>query len=145
MATVSAEFHPFTYKELFVDVLADFPGLDKDIRAAFVDYKSTGIAGGRIGRDAPYVWPEAAFKSRLMHIHLKLPPGNFPENLPQIDRVCRKGAPERDAVLVYVGGWLEEDRYCLLAVLHPDGHAKAREEKLMRYLARLAQKFRDEN
>lgn len=145
MRKVSADFHPLTYKELFVDVLTDFPGLDLAILAAFIEYKASGVASGRIGRDAPYVWPEAAFKHKLMHIHLKLPPGNFSEKLPQIDRVCKRGTPAKDAVLVYVGGSLEEDRYCLLGVLHPDGHAKAREEKLMRYLARLAQKFRDEN
>lgn len=145
MSAISVEFHPTSYKEFFADVLVNFPGLDEEILRAFENYKTTGVATGRIGRDAPYVRPEAAFQAKLMHIHIKLPPGEFPPNLPQIDRVCRRGAPHRDAALVYVRGELEENRYCLLAFLHPDGHAKAREEKLMRYLARLAQKFRDEN
>lgn len=80
-----------------------------------------------------------------MHIHIMLPPGLFPENLGQMDRTCRKGAPDKDAALVYVRGELEENHYCILGVLYPNAHAKAREEKTMRYLARLAQKFRDEH
>lgn len=60
-----------------------------------------------------------------MHIHLRLPSSLFPANLPQQDRVCRKGAPERDAALVYVRGELEENRYCIFGVFYPDAHAKA--------------------
>ncbi|QQN20991.1 type II toxin-antitoxin system YafO family toxin [Pseudomonas cannabina] len=145
MAVISATFHPLSYVEFFGPLLADYPGLDTDILQAFTEYKATGRASGIIGRDAPYVEPYAAFRANLMHIHLKLPPGEFPKNLPQIDRVCRKGQPHKDAALVYVKGELEEYKYCLLAVLYPSGHAKAREEKIMRYLARLAQQFRDEN
>lgn len=53
-----------------------------------------------------------------MHIHLRLPPSLFPANLPQQDRVCRKGAPERDAALVYVRGELEDNRYCIFGVFY---------------------------
>ncbi|WP_312480751.1 type II toxin-antitoxin system YafO family toxin [Stutzerimonas nitrititolerans] len=63
----------------------------------------------------------------------------------QPDRKCRKGAPHKDAALVYVRGELEESKYCILGVLYPDAHAKARADKIMRYLARLAKEWRDEN
>lgn len=145
MSRASAIIHPDTYRDFFLEVLKDYPGLDSALLKDFATYKQTGIPSDRFGRDAPYVWPVAAFSANLMHIHLKLPPDRFPKNLPQIDRVCRKGAPQKDAALVYVRAELEEHRYCLLAVLYPDGHAKAREEKLMRYLSRLGQQFRDEN
>lgn len=145
MVQVVVTYHPDTYEEFFAEPLKDFPSLAQNLMADFLVYKGTGQLPRRFGRDAPYVHPHAAFRAQLMHIHLKLPPGQFPERLPQIDRVCRTGAPQDDAALVYVRGELEENRYCLFGVLYPNAHAKAREEKVMRYLARFAQRFRDEH
>ncbi|HGN1344087.1 TPA: type II toxin-antitoxin system YafO family toxin, partial [Pseudomonas aeruginosa] len=81
----------------------------------------------------------------LMHIHLKFPPDYFPENLPQSDRKCKVGDPEKDACLVYVQGELYENKYSILGILNPDAHAMARDKNIMSYLSRMAQKFRDEN
>lgn len=145
MNQVTAEYHPDTYNEFFEQPLKDFPTLAENLKADFIRYKTLGDLPRYFGCDVPYTQPHMAFKAQLMHIHLRLPPNLFPSNLPQIDRKCKKGKPQDDAVLVYVRGELEDHRFCILGVLHPDGHAKAREEKLMRYLARLAQKFRDEN
>lgn len=145
MPKLIVTYHPDTYDEFFSDLLADFPTLPQDLMADFLMYKGTGQLPMRFGRDAPYTQPHAAYRAQLMHIHLKLPPDRFPENLPQWDRVCKKQTPHKDAALIYVRGELEEHRYCLFGVLYPDAHARAREEKVMRYLARLAQKFRDEN
>lgn len=142
MPAVLVEYHPDTFEEFFAEPLKDFPTLAEDLMADFVTYIGTGALPSTFGRDAPYVEPYAAYRAHLMHIHLKLPPESFPEGLPQADRTCDR---KRDAALVYVRGELEENRYCILGVLYPHAHAKAREEKIMRYLARLAQKFRDEH
>ncbi|MCW7764213.1 type II toxin-antitoxin system YafO family toxin [Photorhabdus luminescens] len=45
---------------------------------------------------------------------------------------------DNDACLVYVQGLLEENKYSLLAIMHPDAHGKARNPKIMSYLARIA-------
>lgn len=140
MPSVIAEYHPDTFEEFFAEPLKDFPELADDLLADFVRYKSKDELPSTFGRDAPYIQPYAAYRAHLMHIHLKLPPEVFPERLPQIDRTCTK---KRDAALVYVRGELEENRYCIFGVLYPNAHAKAREEKVMRYLARMAQGFRD--
>tara|TARA_Y100000780_G_C13570543_1_gene372716 strand:+ start:683 stop:853 length:171 start_codon:yes stop_codon:yes gene_type:complete len=52
-------------------------------------------------------------------------------------------APDQDAALVYVQGELEEDHYCLLAILYPNAHQQARDNRTIAYLARLAQDFKD--
>lgn len=145
MPAITAKYHPGTFREFFEDPLKDFPTLAEDLMADFTMYKGQGKLPRRFGRDVPYTQPHAAFRAQLMHIHLKLPPGLFPESLPQADRTCSRKLPDKDAALVYVRGELDESRYCILGVLYPNAHAMAREEKTMQYLARLAQKFRDEN
>src|SRR5690554_7950435 len=107
MSKVIVEYHPETYKEFFDEPLKDFPDLAEVIREEFMRYKGLGELPSIFGRDAPYIQPHAALRAQLMHIHLKLPPERFPENLPQYDRTCRKS---RDAALVYVQGELEENR-----------------------------------
>lgn len=145
MDQITAVYHPETYSEFFEEPLKDFPTLAENLKADFVLYKTRGDLPSYFGCDVPYIQPHLAFTTQLMHIHLQLPPNSFPAGLPQFDRKCKKGQPQNDAALVYVRGELEENRYCILGVLHPDAHAKARSEKIMRYLARLAKKFRDEN
>lgn len=142
---VIVEFHPATFDEFFTEPLKDYPSLAADIMSDFILYKGTGKLPARFGRDAPYIQPIQAMRAQLMHIHLALPPDSFPDNLRQYDRVSRKANPNKDAALIYVRGELEENRYCLLGVLYPDAHALQRRDKLMRYLARLAQAFRDDH
>lgn len=129
--------HPKTYGPLFSEVAKDFPGLIDALIRDFRRYVETGIPADYFGRDVPYVEPAAAFKAKLMHIHLRMP-GKFPERRPQNDRTS-------DTALVYVRGELEENQYCLLAIFHPGAHKKARDVKVMQWLARLAQEFRDEH
>ncbi|WP_134677515.1 type II toxin-antitoxin system YafO family toxin [Ectopseudomonas khazarica] len=145
MGSVTVEFHHLSFKEFFSDPLAAYPTLAEDLARDFRIYKEAGVLPSYFGCDVPYLQPQLAFNVNLMHIHLCLPPDTFPANLPQPDRKCRKGAPHKDAALIYVRGELEEDKYCILGVLYPDAHAKARVDKTMRYLARLAKEFRDEN
>ncbi|MGN8247699.1 type II toxin-antitoxin system YafO family toxin [Pseudomonas sp. SMV7] len=145
MEPITAVYHPETYAEFFSQPLKDFPSLADNLLADFINYKSGRGLPSYFGCDVPYTQPHLAYTAQLMHIHLQLPPHAFPEGVPQFDRKCKKGQPQNDAALVYVRGELEENRYCILGVLHPDAHAKARSEKIMRYLARLAKKFRDEN
>lgn len=136
MGSVIAEYHPATFEAFFSEPLKDFPSLADDLLADFVHYKSMDQLPATFGRDAPYVEPWAAFDAGIMHIHLKLPPEFFPKKRPQFDRTT-------DTALVYVRGDLEDNRYMIFGVLHPNAHAQAREERIMRYLARLAKEFRD--
>lgn len=145
MGHVKAGYHEATYEEFFAKPLEQFPTLAQDLLSDFLRYKAEGKLPSYFGRDVAYTHPQLALNAHLMHIHLCLPPDFFPPNLPQFDRKCRMGAPHKDAALVYVRGDLEEDTYCLIAVLHPDAHGQARQEKIMRYLARLAKEFRDQN
>lgn len=132
-------------KDEFGDFFVRFPTLEQAIIDDFSRYKDTGAVPNYFGRDVAYTQPHAALKAGLMHIHLRLPPGTFPDRLPQADRVCRVGEPENDACLVYVQGELYEERYSLIAVMHPDAHGQARRPEIMNYLSRIAQKFRDDN
>ncbi|AUU88772.1 hypothetical protein C2U55_06615 [Enterobacteriaceae bacterium ENNIH3] len=142
---IEASINPATKAEFFDKVFIDYPKLEASIIDDFIRYKATGQLPRYFGRDVAYTEPHGAFKAGLMHIHLCLPPNVFPEKCPQPDRVCKKGAPEKDACLVYVQGELYENKYSLIAIMHPDAHGKARQPKVMSHLARIAQKFKDEN
>jgi mRNA interferase YafO len=144
---INVEFHPDTYTELFEDILQTYPDLLQKLLRDFKRYKESDgtFLPKYFGRDAAYVEPHAAFKARLMHIHICLPPGSFQKGRPQNDRTCRTGEPARDAALVYVQGELEEDQYRLIAFLHPNAHSKAQDRQIMSYLARIAQTFRDQH
>lgn len=143
--SVVVEFNSETYEALFQDVLTDYPGLLSTIVSDFTRY----ISSDRLwlpryfGREAADVKPEAALDAGLMHIHIALPPTVFPEKRPQHDRTCPMGSPQQDAALVYTQGLFEENRYSLIAFLHPNAHGKAREREIMNYLVRVANRFRD--
>lgn len=137
--------NPATRDAFFKDFFIRFPELEQAIIDDFTRYKETGELPSYFGRDVAYTQPYAAFKSGLMHIHLALPPKSFSVNLPQADRVCRKGVPDDDACLVYVQGLMEENTYSLIAVMHPDAHGEARRPEIMNYLCRIAQDFKDNN
>jgi mRNA interferase YafO len=133
---VEVRFHPDTLSTMFTDAEKDFPGLLAKLLSDFKAYKEQDTLPNYFGRDAPYIQPPAALNARLMHLHLK--PTGFPRNRPQLDRTS-------DISLVYTRGELEENQFCILAVFHPGAHAQARDTALMRYLARLAQEFREEH
>lgn len=142
---VIVEFNPETYESLFCDVLVDYPGLLNGLISDFTKY----IESDRLrlppyfGREAAYIKPQSAINAGLMHIHIAIPPTVFPNGRPQHDRTCPVGAPHQDAALVYTQGLFEENRYSLIALLHPDAHARARLREIMDYLARVASRFRD--
>lgn len=145
--TVEVTFNPVAFAEFFSPVDDRYPGLSAQLLDDFRQYiLSNRLAPPRyFGRDAPYTQPAEALRACLMHIHIKLPPGSFPQDRAQYHRVCKKDKPGEDAALVYVQGELYEDRYQLLAFLWPDAHGQARQRDLMRYLAKLAEGFRAEN
>lgn len=145
MPAVTVEIHPATKAEFFSQVLAAYPTLINDLEADFKAYKGDGVLPSYFGCDVAYTQPAAVYNAHMMHIHLCLPPDFFPPNTPQFDRKCPMKNPLKDAALVYVRGELEESRFCILGVLHPGAHAKAREENMMKYLARMAKQFRDQN
>lgn len=140
-------YHPATFDEFFSRVDEKHPGLSASLVEDFKLYVDSGrgIVPKYFGRDAPYMQPHEAERAHLSHIHIKLPPGEFKQNVAQYYRVCSWGNPMEDAALVYVRGWLEEDRYMLLAFLWPDAHGLARRRPVMRYLSHLASEWRDQN
>lgn len=139
-------YHPTTYSDFFEPIDQKHTGLSRRLMDDFKVYIDSGrtTVPKYFGRDAPYMQPYEVERACLSHIHIKLPPGTFRQDIAQYDRVCSR-VPSQDAALVYVRGWLEEDRYLLLAFLWPDAHGLAKGQSLMRYLAQLAQNWRDEN
>ncbi|MET6581854.1 type II toxin-antitoxin system YafO family toxin [Morganella morganii] len=111
----------------------------------FKKYKSDGVVPSYFGRDVAYVQPYSALKACLMHIHLKIPPDKFPSDRVQYYRTHKTDDSENDICLVYTQGLIEDHRYSIIAILHPDAHVKARDYKVMDALAQLAQDFRDNN
>ncbi|NWC26898.1 type II toxin-antitoxin system YafO family toxin [Pseudomonas tolaasii] len=139
------EFNADTYEELFKPIIQSYPELLVGILSDFKSY----IDSDRIelpayfGCEVAYTQPEEAYKEGLMHIHLAIPPVTFPEDRPRGDRKCPMGDPMKDAALVYAQGLYEEDRYTLIAILHPGAHSKARQRSIMKCLAAAARRFRD--
>lgn len=81
----------------------------------------------------------------IEHIHLCIPPRNFPKRQKQGQRKCRKGEPENDVALVYARGLFENHRFCIIGILMPDAHEQANNNELMTWLGRLGREFRSEN
>lgn len=141
------QYHPTTFAEYFEPLDARYPGLSAKLSDDFKVYMDShqGIVPKYFGRDAPYMQPAEAEQAKISHIHIKLPPGYFRQDIAQYYRVCSWRHPREDAALVYARGYLEEHSYLLLAFLWPDAHALARDKSLMRYLAQLASEWRDQN
>lgn len=144
---IEVAFHPDTFDAFFAPVDVKHPGLSDLLKREFHRYIESRrqIIPSIFGRDVPYTQPSHALQACLMHIHIKIPPATFPQNTPQHDRMCKRGCPRDDAALVYVPGELYEDRHLVLAFLWPDAHGKARDNRSMGYLARLAREWRDVN
>lgn len=145
--TVEVSFHPGTYGEFFAPVDEKHSGLSATLSSEFRRYVESNrqVIPSIFGRDVPYTQPPLALQACMMHIHIRIPPDSFPNGVAQCDRVCRKGKPREDAALIYVPGELYENRYLILAFFWPDAHTKARDRAGMRYLARLAKDWRDNN
>lgn len=139
------EYNAETYEDLFKPILDSYPDLLSGIISDFKMYIDSDRAKlpHYFGCEVAYTQPEEAYIEGLMHIHLAIPPVTFPENRPRGDRKCPKGDPMKDAALVYARGLYEEDRYTLIAILHPDAHSKARDRKIMKHLAAVAKRFRE--
>lgn len=141
----SVDFNPATFDEFFRPIDLKYPGLSSSIARDLKSYIDSDRLNVPLyfGRDAPYTQPQAALDAHLSHIHIKLPPGTFRQNVAQYDRTCDRNRPNEDAALVYVQGELEEDSYQILAFFCPDAHGSARNPAVMRYLSYLAKEWRD--
>lgn len=139
------ELNSETFEDLFQPILASYPDLLNSLLVDFATYIDSDrlVLPEYFGCDVAYTQPEEAYRAGLMHIHLAIPPVRFPNKKPQSDRKCPKGDPLQDAALVYVQGLYDEDRYSLIAILHPGAHSKARDRQVMQRLARVAKRFRD--
>ena len=144
---VEVSFHPTTFGEFFSPVNDRHPGISDLLLGEFRRYVESNRQSipSIFGRDVPYTQPPLALQSCLMHIHIRIPPNSFPKGVPQRDRVCKFGKPGDDAALVYVPGELYENRFLILALFWPDAHTNARDRSAMRYLARIAKDWRENN
>jgi mRNA interferase YafO len=144
---VEVFFHQGTFAEFFQPINLKHPGLSDVLKSEFVRYIESDRTDlpSIFGKDSAYMQPPQAVQACLMHIHIKIPPAEFPKNLPGHQRTCARGKPGEDAALVYVPGELEEDRYLILAFLWPDAHGRSRDRATMKYLSRLAKDWRDKN
>lgn len=138
-------FSDETYTDLFETVLVNHPTVLNSLCDDFRKYIESNRLNppGYFGCDVPYVHPHEAYTNCLMHIHIAIPPHVFSKHKPQHDRKCPPGDPTKDAALVYTQGLYDEDRYVLIAMLHPGAHVKASNEKIIKYLAGVAKRFRD--
>jgi mRNA interferase YafO len=106
----------------------------------FRNYKQHGLLPDTFGRDAGYDHPNTPpllKAEQLRHIHL-LPDTSLPDqNTPQYRRTS-------DVHLVYCQGALDEQSWCLIAILQPDAHKQALDRNVMLKLARVAENFRSQ-
>ncbi|MBZ9558738.1 MULTISPECIES: type II toxin-antitoxin system YafO family toxin [unclassified Modicisalibacter] len=131
---------------LFDEVDRQYPGFKQELVAdfkacveSFFDYRPP-----RFGKFDLYTRPPSLRGLEIWHIHICMPPkAGFPAHLEQQRMKCDARYPERDAALVYVQGLLDEDEYCLLAMLYPHAHEKANDERRMLWIADMARDFRD--
>lgn len=68
-----------TRKGFIDEIFLKHPKLEQLIIDDFYRYKTSGKLPSYFGRDVAFTEPYVAFKSGMMHIHLKFPPGKFPE------------------------------------------------------------------
>lgn len=141
---VDVSYNKETFAQFMQPVLAKFPSLASELLDDFKRYKS-GELPSYFGKDSIYTAPYTVLEAQLWHIHLKIPPNEFPESQPQVQRTCSRGDPENDIALVYVQGEFELNRYSIIGALHPDAHEIAKKTALMNYLASVAKRFREVN
>lgn len=144
---IEVELHPET-QSLFEEVESSFPGLIQNLVGDFRAWLESDLEywPRRFGKVSYYNQPPSVRSASLLHVHICMPPREgFSDRIPVSERKCKVGEPERDAALVYVQGEFHEERYCILALLYPNAHEKAQEEKTILGLASLARNFRDEN
>lgn len=127
-----------------------YPGILDNLLDDFREYKQSvreaqeGLGPVRrpkyFGRDAKYHHPPDADLVNLRHIHLSTDHNGF-KGKNQYYMTCPTGNPEKDILLVYASGFIEEDRFIILAILYPDGHAKGWNYGTMRSLIEAAESF----
>lgn len=146
MDPVEVSFHPDTYDRFFRPLESSNPGFLDQLLVDFCRYQQSmrDDLPDYFGFDAEYGSPPA-IAGCIEHIHLCIPPRNFPKRQKQGQRKCRKGEPENDVALVYARGLFENNRFCIIGILMPDAHEQANNNELMLYLGRLGREFRNEN
>lgn len=108
-----------------------------EICADFKEYKLTGIAPKKFGRDAPYDRPPSAKEAELWHMHLQEANGSNNRwylRVIQHDRVS-------DTCLVYCQGEKSKDNYLLITIL-TNVHIRQNKTTFMMELAEIAEGFK---
>lgn len=146
MEPVEVSFHPSTYERFFKPLESSHPGFLDQLLADFCRYQQSMREDlpDYFGLDVEYGSPPA-IAGCIEHIHLCIPPRNFPKRQKQAQRKCRKGEPENDIALVYARGLFENHKFCIIGILMPSAHDQANDNELMLYLGRLGREFRNDN
>lgn len=155
MDSVQVEIGPSALK-YFEEIDAEYPGFSASLLSEFKRYKQSTkdrIDSGYskkqylpsiFGKDVGYTEPHGCLIEEIMHIHLAIPPNEFPPKKPQYLRVCDIKHPELDAALVYTSG-IDDREYCflILGIFYPHAHKKANNMTIMRKFIREARDFRE--
>lgn len=141
---IEVSYNKETFSKYFEPKLSAYPTLGENLIDDFRRHKS-GELPSYFGKESIYATPFEIIRSQLWHIHLCIPPKTFPAELEQAHRTCLKGDPDNDIALVYTSGEMNLNKYSLIAILCPDAHQTAKNLALIKYLASVAQRFRDIN
>lgn len=131
------------FDQSLMELSKHYPSLQDDLISDFHQYVSGQGLPQTFGRDSIFNEPYLAFRAMLRHIHIALPPATFHHSRNQVDRTNREGDPHNDAWLVYVKHAFYDNRYLILAIMHPDAHGQARDTAIMKKLGYIAQEFQD--
>ncbi len=123
-----------------LQIAAESDSRIREIALEFKRYKETGQLGRYFGKDADIGRPVSAYQNELMHVHL------FPRNTVIRGIPLRQDKRTSDIFLIYCGGIVYPDRYCLLDIIWNGAHRKLDDERYIRNdLVPVAEQFREEN
>lgn len=144
--SVIAEYNKESYDIYLKQVFIKYPGLEAQLLADFVAYKSTGNLPHYFGRDTLYEEPDDIKDAELRHIHLVVGTQVFdpaPKWVkPQTaDNQTIQWYRTSNTALVYAKNLMDENHYTLMAVFTPYAHEEARIYPKMRQLAQFSRNF----
>lgn len=132
-------------RHLFAETFQELPNFENQLLSIFKKYKESSeeFVPNIFGRDVPYRYPIKLFNLDVSHIHLKLPPDKFPENVAQYERCNKKQQPNKDIFWVYVKSQFSHNKYALLAILRPNAHDQSKQKKILDLFCDYAEKYQD--
>lgn len=107
------------------------------LKSDFKDYKEGFRLPNYFGRDGDFTRHQNATSSNLRHLHLAESKNFWKPFLRQYDRTSNYW-------LIYCSGFWNVNNYLLIAILKPDAHQQARQNRLLDGLSAVAERFRNQ-